>query len=181
MKTLIWTLPLAVGIGACSGRNNGTAAQAAAQLTHSAAQCPTLNDGYYNADNTSPPKFIEVYNNPNPKQLEVNLNGIEQLPINGSKVPQTNGENLTGSCVNNVVKIVGTDAADHLIETDVAPATDGGLQVTQVSPKLPAVHYSAAGPLKTPMDQIKKWLTPQSTQRQDTGMPKENDQQKDKQ
>lgn len=162
-------------VGACSGKQKADVAEKAAQVAHNPAQCPKLAEGYYNADKSTDSKFIEVYDNKDRQRLELNLNGHEQMPVNGKDTPQENGFRLTASCIDNSIKIVGKDANGNLSDTTIKQADDGGLQVEQNSPKVPALHYSAAGPLKTPMDQIKKWFTPNN---QGTGLPQQGGQQK---
>jgi hypothetical protein len=164
---------LVLGLGACSGKNKAAVAEKAAQATNNPAQCPKLAEGYYNADNSTDTKFIEVYDNKDQKRLELNLNGYEQLPVNGKDTPQKNGFRLTAACTDNSIHIVGKDQNGNLSDTTIKPATDGGLQVEQNSPKVAPLHYSAAGGLRTPMDAVKNWFTTPKIQKNGTGLPQQ--------
>lgn len=141
------------------------------QMVHTSSQCPKLGEGFYNADNTSAAFFIEVYDNKDTNLLELNFNGVEQVPINGKDTAQKNGFHLTGLCVDNSIRIVGKDASGGLLYMTIKQAADGGLQMESREPAHPAVHYTAAGGLKTPMDQRRKWFTPEASQKSGTGFP----------
>jgi hypothetical protein len=153
------------------------AAEKLVQALHNPAQCPRLAQGFYNASGTKDSEFIEVYDNKDMKRLELNLSGYEQIPVNGVDTIQKNGFRLTAACIADVIRIVGKDASGKLSDTTVELANDGGLQVEQHSPRVVAIHYSPAGELKTPMDAIKKWFTPESTQTEGTGLPQQGNQQ----
>lgn len=158
-KTFLMILLASFAFMGCTKNSATKAAESVVQSAHDPSQCPNLSNGYYNAD-TGGSHFIEVYNNTDQGFIELNMNGYEKIPVNGRHTPQSNGAAYTGGCVGKNIRIVGRDPGGNSTAITIRSAPDGGLNVDQDTPKGPSTHYSAAGPLHSTVDQIKKWFTP---------------------
>lgn len=172
MKKLNW-LALgfcAIALVACQGRNRGAVSQKAAEMMHSASNCPQLAEGFYVSD-LQKEKYIEIYENKDARVQVINFNGVELAPISGTPTNQKNGSKITVACVSKELRIIARDMKGGVIDTVVKRADDGGLQVEQRSPKVPAVHYSAAGAVRSTLESLRQSLITENEKKTATAVP----------
>lgn len=152
------------------------ARETAVQAMNNPAQCPDILAGhFFNADKAKTPTYIEVINDPQEKRLILNFNGHEITPVDGKKHAQHNGANFLASCVDNAIKVEGSNAAGADLTMTIKVAQDGGIQLDKVRPEKFSVHYTKAGPavsaLDKVLDKLKTPPTAEEKKEQKTGIP----------